>query len=353
MQSDNADRPPQAPDGPAPRPSAWQRIVSWDREFSIAKGLAVVTLLTSVFGGYFQYLNAYQEKVSTQAKDDMTAATATFLEISNALTEMQSQQQLLYSGFTHAKDKSSASEQSLNARNAKDVSDAYEKARTALSEHINVLARKAEIYIDWPSDIGRDAAAKRNVNDDPLSSSLLRAYDFNCADRANFPRFGDVNFTPPKNDHPVPELSDKGFCAAGGKQDAEAEITPADAFTRICPPKNDRRAIRIYWYSAKHEVLTMHYCLEAAHDRLAAVRDWASNNQRDQASEQVLADADEISAELNGLARRLNAFTSLALSQMERIRVKYRPVGFICSVPFVRDLFARCFPIRTARNESR
>jgi hypothetical protein len=97
----------------------------------------------------------------------------------------------------------------------------------------------------------------------------------------------------------------------------------------------------------------MHYCLEAAHDRLAAVRDWASNNQRDQASEQVLADADEISAELNGLARRLNAFTSLALSQMERIRVKYRPVGFICSVPFVRDLFARCFPIRTARNESR
>jgi hypothetical protein len=112
--------------------------------------------------------------------------------------------------------------------------------------------------------------------------------------------------------------------------------------------------VRIYWYSAKHEVLTMHYCLEAAHDRLAAVRDWASNNQRDQATEQqILADADKVSAELNGLARRLNAFTSLALSQMERIRVKYRPAGVLCSVPFVRDLFARCFPIRTARNENR
>jgi hypothetical protein len=89
MQSDNADRPPQAPDGPAP-----PKCVAADRllgqEFSIAKGLAVVTLLTSVFGGYFQYLNAYQEKVSTQAKDDMTARTATFLEISNALAEMQS-----------------------------------------------------------------------------------------------------------------------------------------------------------------------------------------------------------------------------------------------------------------------
>ena len=40
----------------------WQRIVSWDKEFSIAKGLAVVTLLTSVFGGYFQYLNSYQDR---------------------------------------------------------------------------------------------------------------------------------------------------------------------------------------------------------------------------------------------------------------------------------------------------
>ncbi len=198
MEADDAGTPPQAPNEPAPRAGLWQRIVSWDREFSIAKGLAVVTLLTSVFGGYFQYLNSYQDKVSTQAKDDMTAATATFLEISNAFAEMQSLQQLLYSDFMRAfRDKADAGEQSLNAKNAKDVSDAYEKARTALNANVNVLARKAEIYIDWPSDIGRDAAAKRNVNDDPLTRSLLRDYDFNCADRANYPRFGDVNFKPP------------------------------------------------------------------------------------------------------------------------------------------------------------
>ena len=79
MAADDAGTPPQAPNEPAPRAGLWQRIVSWDREFSIAKGLAVVTLLTSVFGGYFQYLNAYQEKVSTQARDDMSAATATFM----------------------------------------------------------------------------------------------------------------------------------------------------------------------------------------------------------------------------------------------------------------------------------
>jgi hypothetical protein len=352
MAADDADR--QAPTGPVRGRGFWQQVQAWDKEFSLAKGLAVVTLLTSLFGGYFQYLNAYQEKVSTQAKDDMTAATATFLEISNALAEMQSQQQLLFSDFIHTSlDKTDASAPSLNAANAKAISDAYEKARIALSENINVLARKAEIYIDWPSDIGRDAAARRNVNDDPLSPVLLRAYDFNCADRANFPRFGDVNFKPPATGNPAAELSDQAFCAAGVKQDPDVPTTPGDAFARICPPKNDKLAVRIYWYSAKHEVLTMQYCLEAAHEKLAAVRNWASRNERDQAGEQqALTDAEKIGAQLDGLAKRLNAFTSLALSQMERIRVKYRPVGFVCSVPFARDLFERCFPIRTATAES-
>jgi hypothetical protein len=330
-------------------------VQTWDKEFSLAKGLAVVTLLTSVFGGYFQYLNSYQEKVSTQAKDDMTAATATFLEISDAFAEMQSLQQLLYSDFMRAfRDKADAGEQSLNAKNAKAVSDAYEKARTALNANVNVLARKAEIYIDWPSDIGRDAAAKRNINDDPLTPTLLRSYDFNCADKANYPRFGDVDFTTVKTASPPAELSDKEFCAAGARQDPDAKISPGDAFARICPPNNDKAAVRIYWFSAKHEVLTMQYCLEAAHDRLAAVRGWASQSARDPAGEQqMLADADMVGHQIDGLAKRLNAFTSLALSQMERIRVKYRPVGFVCSLPFVRDFFMRCFPVRTASSESR
>jgi hypothetical protein len=352
MPADDADRPPQAPTEPVPN-RFWQRVQTWDKEFSLAKGLAVVTLLTSLFGGYFQYLNSYQEKVSTQAKDDMTAATATFLEISNAFAEMQSLQQMLYSDFIHAfRDKANAGQQPLSSKNTKDLSDAYEKARTALNANVNVLARKAEIYIDWPSDIGRDAAAKRNINDDPLTPTLLRAYDFKCTDKANYPRFGDVNFTPPKN--PAPELSDKEFCATGAKQDPDAKVSPGDAFARICPPNNDKAAVRIYWYSAKHEVLTMQYCLEAAHDRLAAVRGWASQSARDEAGEQqMLADADAVEHQIDGLAKRLNAFTSLALSQMERIRVKYRPAGFVCSVPFVRNFFMRCFPVRTASGEDR
>ena len=114
----------------------------------------VLTLLTSLFGGYFQYLNAYQDKVSTQAKEDMTAATATFTEVSNSFAEMQALQQILYSDFTSAvRDKSDASDHALSSKNAKEASDTYEKARTTLRENVDVLARKAEVYIDWASDI--------------------------------------------------------------------------------------------------------------------------------------------------------------------------------------------------------
>ena len=60
---------------------------------------------------------------------------------------------------------------------------------------------------------------------------------------------------------------------------------PKDAFIRICAGPNDKEAKRINWYSAKHHVLTMHYCLEAAHNKLAAARQWASGSDRDAAKE--------------------------------------------------------------------
>jgi hypothetical protein len=290
--------------------------------------------------------------VSTQAKEDMAGATATFTDVSNAFAEMQALQQILYADFTRAvRDKSDASDKALSTINAQHVSEIYEKAWTTLRENVDLLARKAEIYIDWASDTYRDPAGKRNVDDDPLTRSLLRDYDFNCSDKSNFPRFGDVN----AKNKPVEETSDEDFCAAGGKQYYDdAEITPDKAFIRICASKNVKRATRIYWYSAKHHVLTMHYCFEAAHDRLEAVRDWAAKSDRDKTKEnQILAEASQVSTELDNLARRLNAFTSLALFQMERIRVKYRPVGFVCNVPILRDIFStRCLPIRTATNQN-
>jgi hypothetical protein len=352
MPNDDTDKPPPGIDDTAPKSAPLRWLWEFNHGLDIVKGLSLVTVLSSLAVGYFQYLNAYQDKVGNQAREDMASATTTFTEISGAFSEIQALQQILYSDFTRAvRDKSDASAQALGTKDALAISDSYEKARIALRENIDVLARKAEVYIDWASNTLRDPASKHNVDDDPLSRSVLRDYAFDCSDKYNFPAFGNV-YAP--DDTPAKEIADDKYCAIGEKRGVDDNTKPKDAFIRICADPNDKQAKRIYWYSAKHHVLTMHYCFEAAHDRLAAARQWASKSDRDPAKEnEIVKKEKEISSQLDDLAQRLSAFNSLALYQMERIRVKYRPTGFFCSVPLIRNIpSANCFPVRTASNAS-
>ena len=85
---------------------------------------------------------------------------------------------------------------------------------------------------------------------------------------------------------------------------------------------------------------------------MAGSRIRASESDRDTAKESDLLQREkEINAQLDDLAGRVGAFSSLALHQMERIRVKYHPAGFLCSVPLVRNIMSgSCLPIRTASN---
>src|SRR5207302_1081112 len=137
-----------------------------------------------------QYLNAYQDKVTAQAKEDMTAATNTFMEIANAFSEAQTLQQILFFDFSGAlDDNTEASEQALTTKDARGIFPGYEHARKTLRQNSSLLARKAEIYIDWASDFGRDAAQARTPTTDPLTQPLLGAYNFDCDDAANFPQF--------------------------------------------------------------------------------------------------------------------------------------------------------------------
>jgi hypothetical protein len=56
-----------------------------------------------------------------------------------------------------------------------------------------------------------------------------------------------------------------------------------------------------------------------------------------------------IKTNLDNQVIRLNAFMSLAMSQLERIRVKYRPSSFYCSVPVVSLIFGnQCTPVRVS-----
>jgi len=349
MPNDDTHMPLPAADDIAAKSAPLRWLWKFNHGLDVVKGLSMVTVLSSLAVGYFQYLNAYQDKVGSQAKEDMAAATATFTEISHAFSEGQALQQSLYSAFTRAiREKSDASDKALETRNAQAISERYEKARMALRENIDMLTRKAEVHIDWASNSYRDPADKHNVDDDPLSRQVLRDYAFDCSDKYNFPAFGNVHLE--DDDGPAREVADNEYCAIAEKRGVDDRTRPRDAFIRICAGPQDKFAKRIYWYSAKHHVLTMHYCFEAAHDRLAAARQWASRSDRDAAKEKEIVEREkEINAQLDDLSGRVGAFSSLALFQMEQIRVKYRPVGFLCSVPLVRNIPSmNCFPIRTA-----
>jgi hypothetical protein len=359
MQMDGAGNPPQGPAPDSRSPDFMGRIKAWDSRFSVAKGLTGVTLLTGFLGGYFQYLNSYEEKVSSQAKDDLAAATATFVEISNAFAEMQLLQQLVYFDLRNVLNvKSDASDKAMSTKNARDIFPNYVKARSTLRQNSNILARKAEIYIDWASDLNRDPAAPHRLDSDPLNEALLGRYNFDCDDDAYLPHFEGT-----KSDTHAANTPQKDVCVPAGKEQADAREKSEDlkkSSVQLCMKDGDgnivaSKPVTISWYSAKHHVQTMHYCFEVAHRTIETARIWASNNDLSDERKTAFQDPKEMEktkARLDRNVERLDAFMSLAMSQLERIRVKYRPAGFFCHVPLLRDaigLFSsRCTPIRTA-----
>jgi hypothetical protein len=318
---------------------------------SYARGLPVITLIGSLLVGYFQYLSAYQDKVSAQAKEDMSAATSTFLDIANAFSEAQMLQQILYFDYAAALGiDADGDAQAIQTRNAQATYAPYEHARIALRQNSDLFARKAEIYIDWASDFGRDPADTKTPTTDPLNESLLGTYNFDCDDAANIPRFN----TQDENGNRLPRAP-----APPCRHDpTEMIFDPPGSYVRLCARENgkivaDKPALTLHWYSAKHQLLAMHYCFERLHSQLLPARQWASQStlSAEQKAAFVAREA-ETRAGLSSQAVRLNAFMSLAMFQMENIRVKYRPVGFMCHIPFVTpfvDLFSNyCTPIRTA-----
>jgi hypothetical protein len=338
---------------PAKRKTLWQHIQDWDGELSVAKGLTIVTLLAGFFGGYFQYLNAYEEKVSAQAQADMQAATSAFVDISDAFAGAQMLQQLLVFDYLDALGTTSdPGDNKMVTDAARGIFPDYVKARTGLRQNANVFARKAEIYIDWASDLDRDPAAPRGLELDPLNETLLGNYNFDCDAPANRPHFETSG---------EPDDADKAMACAAGSDQKEMSRGSKTVFCalnnkgQIGVDEAKLRAVTINWQSAKHQLLTMHYCFERAHDAIETARIWASNNAVGVGRENDFRDRQaDIKSALDSQVIRLNAFMGLAMAQLERIRIKYQPSGLFCHVPLVRDaigLVSRvCTPIRIAAN---
>jgi hypothetical protein len=322
-----------------------------------AKAVSVLTFAAGLLGGYFQYLNAYQNQVREQAKTDLAAATAEFVEISNAYAKAQTLQERIYSDFLESiSDKSDAGSRRMLTGAGHGTFQRYIDAKVELQQNSDVFARKAQIYIDWPSNLGHNAANTKAMDGDPLTEALLDSYNFECDAPANLPH--DVLLKSVKGTAvhtPAGKTDDDDVCAAANAP----KETIVESGTLICAIDGDGRvdhgkhSIAINWLSAKHHVLVMHHCFQVAHDQIAAARIWASDNDvSDRRRNEFMANADKYRTSLNDQATRLDTFMNLVMSELERINVKYRPGGPLCHVPLLREAVgvfsSRCTPLRTA-----
>jgi hypothetical protein len=348
MTADNAS----GPDAKKPAPSSpWlERIKQWDSGFSVVRGLGLVTFAASLAGGYLQYLNTYEQKVSELAQADMTAATAAFVEISNAYAEVQMLQQLIYFNYVAASKASDPGNKAMTTKSAQDAYQSYVNARNALRKNSNIYVRKAELNIDWPSNLGRDAAGTTALDGDPLTETLLGDYNFDCDAKDNLPQYDDTK----------PNQSGQNFCNAPNEKQKQTRMGSKTVFCAVDDSgkiDHSRPSREINWHSAKHHLIVMHYCFDLAHNQISTARIWASSNDvSDQSRNDFLNRRDSVQASLDEGVVRLDGFLSLVMSQIERIRVKYRPSGPLCHIPLVREIIGTfspiCTPVRTAAGGS-
>jgi hypothetical protein len=297
----------------------WQSVRRIEQDFAVSK-LAILSVIGTLIGAYFQNLSTYNDKVAAQAKDDMTAATQAFADASTALSVPLALQKQLISGYHNAIATNTDSDNTgYETANAHSIYKSYTDAYRSLSEHYNLLARKMELYLDWPSNLTRDPATDSAPTADIINMSLLNTYGFDCEE--DMPSFQ-------KSD---PE--DKN------KNDSQVKL-----------PHHGKPVLTVDWYSAKHHVLAIETCFEITHEAMTPVRQWASGSAVDQAARTkfISSNFDIFSKRASNQVLRLNDFMSLAMYDIDKIRVKYRPNGFLCSVPIVRGaLGKKCMPVRT------
>ena len=297
-----------------------------ERDYSFLKSLTVLSLFGTLIGAYFQNLSAYENKVTAQAQADMAAATQTFTDTSSALAASLNLQQRLITSYHNAvaadTDTEATSYETINAR---ETYKSYATAYAELSQNYNLLARKVELYIDMASDLNRNPTADGTPLSQEIDMSLLNAYGFDC--EQHMPSFER-------------HARDKD-----GKEEDRSKVVLTDPKTR--------KTLTIDWYSAKHHVLTIETCFEINQQAMIAVKQWASGSTVDPAEKTrfVQKTFDIFHARDSNQVLRLNAFMSLAMFDIDKIRIKYRPNGFICGVPGVSaalSLFGKCAPVKTS-----
>jgi hypothetical protein len=313
--------------------SWWQRVKGAasfvDSELSFVKSLSAFTVLSSLVVGYFQYVSAYQAKVNAEAAHQIADAENTFSDVSSQFSKAITLQQYLFFNYRDAlAAKVDGDQNVLPAKAAHAIYQQYDELRTALRENVDLLARKVELNLDWHSNVARDAATVPAIGTDPVTRLALGHYDFDCDSDKYMPSFEP------------------------GQSRANIDATAA-----VLHDNPRAHALTLDWFSTKHHLLTMYYCFEVDHNRIEAAREWAAASSVSPAAKSKFEKSlTAIQLGFNREAIRLNAFMTLAARRIENIQVKFRPRGWYCHVPVLREiadgLTGKCSPIRTAGGTS-
>ncbi len=312
------------------KPGFWDRCAKLtagiNERFHFFVSLPVVTVLGSTLTGHFQYLSAYQEKVATEAKQQLSAAETTYTEVATMFAKAITLQQYLFFDFCDATAADNYGDDTLESKDARAIFPQYDGLRISLRENIDLLARKVELNLDWRSDPNHDAAERTTIGTDPVTRIALGYYDFEC-----------------EKDGPMPSFQTGS---------ADAELPPTEEMLKT---NRNAKPLSLDWYSTKHELLTLYYCFEVAHRRILPARQWAAKSPIDPARKEVFVRTHStIQDNINREAIRLNAFMTLAARRIEMIQVKFRPLPSYCHLPFIREIIdaysKTCTPIRLARN---
>ena len=172
---------------------------------------------------------------------------------------------------------------------------------------------------------------------------------FDCSRSDQLPANSETSMTA-SGKIPPASFRTSAFCTSERKQEIDEKTTPqGNAFIRICPAGSTMSRVMDPLVQRQAHLLTLHYCFDALHD---AARTGATMGLEKRARH----GEGRRSPQRPARSRRhwtdwragCDSFDSLALYQIERIRVKYRPAGFECSVPGLRNLYAKsCLPLRT------
>ena len=258
-----------------------------DQPFRWAANLSFLGIVGTFFAAYMQYNSWSDEKNLARYREELSSAMAVFSEIAGPLSSMVNLQEILFYTYKNALGHYGSVDVKTKAyltRNANKAYTDYVDTRTALRKNIDVLAGKAELFIDRP--LQPDHRRSNEPTEAPFIASerdLLRNAQFDCSQHI-----------PDQNRSKLPLAT-----------------------------------MTLDWSRAKHHVATSYYCLEELHSFLLPVRIWAEAAIPPDGPEKIEIPREEkIKTGFTLQVQRLNDFIVLSSRNIETIRLRDRTGGF-------------------------